>query len=61
MDKERVEQQDQRKKGDDNMSAAASNYVYKAVVKGNEKPIPPICKEKLDSFKATVEKFTRKK
>lgn len=49
------------KKGGDTMSATASSYAYKAVIKGNEKQVPPMSKEKLASFKATVEKYVRKK
>lgn len=57
MDEEEVK----NRRGDGRMAASAANYVYKAVIKGNEKSVPPISKEKLASFKVAVDKYLRKK
>jgi len=62
MDKDKKVCQSQKgKEGEGGtMSAAATNYVYKAVVKGSEKQVPQISKEKLEAFKAIVEQYKRK-
>ena len=49
------------KKGDDTVSAVATNYVYKVIVKDTTKPEPTLSKEKLESYKATISKYRKEK
>ena len=41
------------------MSATATKYIYKAVVKDKGKEVPPISKAKLKSFSDAVKKYTK--
>lgn len=43
------------------MSAVAANYVYSVKVKDEKKQVPPMSKEKLEAYKAAVEKYLSKK
>lgn len=50
-----------KKEGDDTVSAVANKCEYTVIVKGKEKEVPAITKERLDYLKTAVDKYLKKK